>query len=242
MPDIYRALSFLCMHISLQYLVPWATCCTINQTLPNDVTRDPEVLVPKTQGPGCPAEGTECLIASLWTFRLRRASPLEKAYFKSSCRHLNTGAAWGRKGLIIEETRQQGWEWSSHAGWNGSLGRDVAKAPGPCLLVRTTPVFPQEFRGSGEAGRMSLSFQQVPYIVTSHVFSPPLHFLFLIWNHFMTAFYTLWCQFPCQLSSCLQQPITGPLSSWESSGQSLTGRVYTLPLCVLCLHQSWSLL
>ena len=87
MPDIYRALSFLCMHISLQYLVPWATCCTINQTLPNDVTRDPEVLVPKTQGPGCPAEGTECLIASLWTFRLRRASPLEKAYFKSSCRH-----------------------------------------------------------------------------------------------------------------------------------------------------------
>ena len=42
----------------------------------------------------------------------------------------------------------------------------------------TIPVFPQELRGSGEAGRMSLSFQQVPYIVTSHVFSPPFHFFF----------------------------------------------------------------
>ena len=159
---------------------------------------------PRCKVQGCPAEGTECLMASLWTSRLRRASPLEKAYFKSCSCHLNTGAEWGRKGLIIEETRQQGWEWSSHAGWNGTLGRDVAKAPGPCLLVVTIPVFPQELRGSGEAGKTSLSFQQVPYIVTSHVFSPSFHFLFQIWNHSMTAFYTLWCQFPCQLSSCLQ--------------------------------------
>ena len=135
---------------------------------------------PRCKVQGCPAEGTECFMASLWTSRLRRASPLEKAYFKSRSCHLNTGAEWGRKGLIIEETRQQGWVWSAMQVETGVWGGMLLK---PQDHVCWSWPYLSSLKSSGDLVKLegwvwvsskSLTLLQVTYFL--------LLFIFFFWS------------------------------------------------------------